>query len=381
MTRLARGSTFRFVCAACYGLQSGASFAQGLQTVTRPAAPFIERRDDQRIVNFDLLVENRSPEPYRLVAIKLAVYDHAGKLQLARELNENGHPPALDTIGARVLQPAAVLDIFQPFYTFGQDIDLARMHFELLFVAADAPSVPVVLTPERVVSIDLHPKEFDPPRYCLPMNGLVLVHDGHDFYSHHRRYNLTARYQSDPDSAVAANLFAYDFMRAAPDGALVRGDFHQKEHWLSYGEPVFAPADGIIVAAVSNVPENEFDVAGDARQPADGKTADPDGLGNHVEIRHSDGRVSWLLHLQPGSLRVETGDRVHAGQLLGKVGFSGDSLFPHLHYNVTDGATYPSQGVPSYFRSFVRVLGTRRHRATSGQVDTGDLIESDSACR
>jgi hypothetical protein len=30
------------------------------------------------------------------------------------------------------------------------------------------------------------------------------------------------------------------------------------------------------------------------------------------------------------------------GRQLGRVGFSGDALFPHLHYNVTDGGGYPS---------------------------------------
>jgi len=57
------------------------------------------------------------------------------------------------------------------------------------------------------------------------------------------------------------------------------------------------------------------------------------------------------------------------------LGFSGDSLFPHLHFNVTDGAVYPSQGVPSYFKHFVRILGVRKVSIVFGQVDTGDLIK------
>src|SRR5690242_5915958 len=88
-------------------------------------------------------------------------------------------------------------------------------------------------------------------------------------------------------------------------------------------------------------------------------TTDPLGLGNHVEIRHADGRVSWMLHMQPGSVRVKADERVRRGALIGKVGFTGDSLFPHLHYNVTDSATYPSQGMPTYFQSFTCVMGSR----------------------
>jgi murein DD-endopeptidase MepM/ murein hydrolase activator NlpD len=79
--------------------------------------------------------------------------------------------------------------------------------------------------------------------------------------------------------------------------------------------------------------------------------------------------------MQPNSIRVKVGDHVRAEQLIGKIGFSGDSLFPHLHYNVTDGPDYPSQGVPSYFKQFIRVLGQRRISISRGQVDTGDIVE------
>jgi murein DD-endopeptidase MepM/ murein hydrolase activator NlpD len=85
--------------------------------------------------------------------------------------------------------------------------------------------------------------------------------------------------------------------------------------------------------------------------------------------------------MQPGSDAVVAGQHVRAGQFIGKVGFSGDSLFPHLHFNVTAGSRYPSQGVPSYFKNFVRVLGSRDLVESFGQVDTGDLIRSEASCK
>jgi murein DD-endopeptidase MepM/ murein hydrolase activator NlpD len=84
--------------------------------------------------------------------------------------------------------------------------------------------------------------------------------------------------------------------------------------------------------------------------------------------------------MQSGSVTVKAGDHVQQGEMVGRVGFSGDSLFPHLHYTVTDGPTYPSQGVPSYFKEFVRVLGARRLRVKTGQTDSGDIIESSAPC-
>lgn len=82
------------------------------------------------------------------------------------------------------------------------------------------------------------------------------------------------------------------------------------------------------------------------------------------------------MHLQPGSVRVRRGAHVVAGQPLGKVGFSGDSLVPHLHYFVSSAPTYPMLGLPSYFDHFRRLLGSRSVAVARGQIDSGDIVES-----
>jgi hypothetical protein len=371
---------FALLCAANIVPAAAASHGD-IQIVTLPDHPFIERRGDRQFVNFDFLVVNNGSRPYRLVAIKLSVFDHTGKLELARELNENGRPPALDMVGERLLSVGALVDIFQPFYEFGSEVDLARMHMEFLFVDAAKPAPPVSIVADQIASADIQPRRASLPAYCLPLHGLVLIHDGHDFYSHHRRYNLAERYRANPALAVSANLYAYDFMRATPEGVLFRGDPQKKESWLSYGEAIFAPADGLVVDAVFDLPENTLDETGNVQSPPGIEARDPKGFGNHVTIRHADGRVSWMLHMQPGSVFVKIGEYVRAGDPIGKIGFTGDSLFPHLHYTVTDAATYPSQSVPSYFRDFSRILGARSIRIKSGQADTGDLVESHGNCR
>jgi hypothetical protein len=346
-----------------------------IEIVTRPDQPFIEKREGQQLINFDFLLKNVGAKNYQLVSIKLQVFDSGDHLELERELNENGRPPALDMIGERLLQPGKVLDIFQPFYTFDAAVDVRRMHFELLFMEQGHAAPPAAITADERVSVDVRPRSYDPLAFSLSLHGLVLVHDGHDFYSHHRRYNLVARYEADPGSAVSANLYAYDFMTTTRAGLLFKGDPNRKESWFSYGEPIFAPAEGVVIEVVSDLPENTFGSSGEAQSPPLEEAKDPMGFGNHVKIQHDDGRVSWLLHMQPNSIRVKAGDHVRASQFIGKVGFSGDSLFPHLHYNVTDGPNYPSQGVPSYFKHFVRVLGERRIPVSKGQIDTGDIVE------
>jgi hypothetical protein len=59
--------------------------------------------------------------------------------------------------------------------------------------------------------------------------------------------------------------------------------------------------------------------------------------GNGIRIGHGDGWTTWYCHLRRGSLMVAEGDRVEVGQPLGLVGLSGETSFPHLHFDVRQG--------------------------------------------
>ena len=59
--------------------------------------------------------------------------------------------------------------------------------------------------------------------------------------------------------------------------------------------------------------------------------------GNAIRIAHEGGWTTWYCHLRRGSLMVAEGDRVEVGQPLALVGLSGDTSFPHLHFDVRQG--------------------------------------------
>jgi Peptidase family M23 len=338
-----------------------------------PSVPYIEVRGSERILNFDLMLHNTGDVPLRLVAIRQAVYDARGGLEHEREINANGSPSALSGLGDLVVQPGAYKDVFQPFERYGPEVELSRVHFTLVFLTPGRPVPPVALNGDFVAQVDVRPRAFHPPVYCLPLTGEVLVHDGHDLASHHRRRDLAGPYANDPGHAFNANLYAYDFVRIDRNGGLFRGSPQRKENWLTFRAPILATTAGEVIEAVDGVPDNTF-VEGSAVVPAQAGKIDPQGFGNHVLVRAADGRVSWFLHMEPGSLKVKKGQQVSPGTPLGEVGFSGDSLFPHLHYTVTTDATYPSQSVPSYFGGFDRISGDRTDPVPYGQVDTGDIL-------
>jgi murein DD-endopeptidase MepM/ murein hydrolase activator NlpD len=83
--------------------------------------------------------------------------------------------------------------------------------------------------------------------------------------------------------------------------------------------------------------------------------------------------------MKPGSIIVKRGDRVEPGQPVGRIGFAGDSIFPHLHYSFMDGAeVFKAWGLPVYFSQFRRVLGASSTKVEHGPVDSGDFLESDA---
>lgn len=69
----------------------------------------------------------------------------------------------------------------------------------------------------------------------------------------------------------------------------------------------------------------------------DRRCAKNDLPANRITIEHADGSESWYLHLKNGSLTAKPeGAWVAEGEYLGKVGSSGNSTGPHLHFEVYD---------------------------------------------
>ena len=69
---------------------------------------------------------------------------------------------------------------------------------------------------------------------------------------------------------------------------------------------------------------------------------DGDGYGNYIIIKHSDGSYTLYAHLAQNSINVMVGDVVSQGQVIAKMGNSGNSTGAHLHFEVRIGTDAPS---------------------------------------
>ena len=93
------------------------------------------------------------------------------------------------------------------------------------------------------------------------------------------------------------------------------------------GVDVLAAAPGVVLGRRDGMPDVSF------RDPAAPDLTDRE-CGNGVSIDHGDGWTTQYCHMARGSVAVRTGERVEAGQRLGRIGLSGQTEFPHLHLSV-----------------------------------------------
>jgi hypothetical protein len=148
-----------------------------------------------------------------------------------------------------------------------------------------------------------------------------------------------------------AQRFAVDWERLNASGTIYSGPQQKLESYAIFGQPAIAVADALVASVVDGQPEQT-----PGKYPTNIPLADADGncvildlgdddLGNH--------RYALYAHLQPGGIKVHRGDHVKLGQVLGLVGDSGNSVVPHLHFQVTAGSSsMASNGLPYEIRDF-----------------------------
>ncbi|MCR2814356.1 M23 family metallopeptidase [Microbacterium jiangjiandongii] len=122
------------------------------------------------------------------------------------------------------------------------------------------------------------------------------------------------------------------------------------------GQPVLAMIDGVVVRASGGRRDHRAraNTMGVVYMTWEGMLREIGGpgfiVGNHVTIRGDDGFYALVAHLQRGSVTVRRGQRVVAGQQIGRCGNSGNSSEPHVHAQLMDRASlWTAQGVPLAF--------------------------------
>jgi len=142
--------------------------------------------------------------------------------------------------------------------------------------------------------------------------------------------------------------FAADFIQIDNLGRGAVGDLTRNESFFTFGEPVYAVADGRVVRTRNNLPDIP-----PLNEPPGSSFTTQTTLGNNLELKLPGGRYALYAHLKTGSIRVRPGQRVRSGQMLARVGNSGQTGGSHLHFQVNDGPNpVASNGLPFVLTRF-----------------------------
>jgi hypothetical protein len=183
-----------------------------------------------------------------------------------------------------------------------------------------------------------------PIRYYQQKTVLILPFRGHGI--------VGQDYITDGGHGNHWNAFAIDLDGLdEKDGEL--SDANENTADAGWGREILAPAAGTVVYARNDVPTTPS-----PSQEPDSNYYKPlhDPVmayaGNCVIIGHGNAEYSVMMHMQAGSVTVKVGDRVARGQVIGKLGSSGDAFGPHLHYQLQSGPRlFHDQSLPGRFQN------------------------------
>ncbi len=279
---------------------------------------------------FNLLVKESQNRPLDPLSARLAFYaaeDKVHMLELSRKALDAIRGVSIATRGAD--REDEVFD-FRHYFSLPVSLNADRLVYEVVLLQAGREvryklEIPLLRYEQKT-------------KLIFPIKGKFLIGLGHDF--------------NEPHSDGRSQHFAYDILGTGPHWEITRNGGAANADIYTWGREVIAPADATVIYARNDVPDQPVHGVIDPKlyETVPNQPANP---GNQITLDHGSGEYSDLGHMQRGSIRVETGDRVRQGQVLGLIGSAGDSHLPHLHYQfqMSGKPAYLADGLPSRFEN------------------------------
>ena len=327
----------------------------------------VKGTDERYHVAYELTVLNAAPRPATLTAVDTLAADHTvlghveGDELVARTQlvgTADRRPAPVTSLPAGATAVLLLDDRYPPSSAVPADV---THRIEATFAPPRDDQVPLAAAyPDRVDEDggNIHIARREPIVIGPPLKGDNWVAlNACCTVSHHRgsllpldgRINAAERYAID---WVRFDLTAPTLMDLERgEIATYSGDATRAASYRAYDQPVLAVADATVVAVTSDLPDTP------PRTVFTSTRLDDYG-GNHIVLDLGNGSYAFYSHLKPGSASVRVGDHVRKGQQLARIGNSGNSTEPHLHFHLTTTPLpYTGDNIP-YEIDHTRYLGT-----------------------
>jgi len=343
------GGTAAGGASATTGELGEATTAIEVQVPTTPR--YVRGADGKVHLEFDVITTATLGAPVSLTTLvvrdgdrELLRLDGDGLKAVTTALLGTDHTIDVPTSGSL----ASIIDVILPSDSYG-DVPTAVATVVSYTMADDAPfrTLVKVLTASPVVEV---PKEGDPIVIQPPLRGDGWwAFNGCCTFNAHREFLLASN-----GTLHAVEMFAIDWVQLV-DGKPFKTDGSTVEDFFGYGQTIHAATDGEVVAVRNDLPDAPLNESM-AGNPSVKTSADYGGNGLTVKI--DDHRFALYGHMQPGSVTHEVGDKLKAGDPIGKLGSSGNSTLPHLHFGIQETQdAFGSNSVPYVISSYT-VTGT-----------------------
>ncbi len=314
--------------------------------------------------NVDFVLANKSDKLVSISEIRALVFDRDGGVIERRLVWQD----SLKAIRPDTKVPAhGTAVVFNPM-SFHSAAPGRRMRFEFDFDEPGSSPATVEVTPVDCAA--------GQPRLILPLSGRVLVYDGYDALSHHRRSDFRGSLADEMKITGNFQLFGIDLVVVDRAGRLWRGDGKRTSDWLGWEQPVRAAASGTVVAMHDGQPDNVVINSVD-KWGGPNKNDPMSSYGNYALIEHGGGEFTLYGHMRQGSLKVKQGQRVLVGETLGGIGNSGASGGVHLHWERRRGVGFGLSNIetqPAYVHGVSLVSGSAKKTSNGLAINTGDVL-------
>jgi hypothetical protein len=277
-------------------------------------------------LEYDLVITNVFTTPVTLSGLDVLTSEGRSLLRLEGNALEAVTQPLLGRTPTALVPAsgalAVVVDVVVP-----PDQVPERLSHRITYDFAPDAQFATIVGSREIAGPDLVVDPVAPVVIAPPLRGSGWLNaNGCCDASDHRSIRLAV----DGARIVKPETFAIDWMRIE-DGRLYTGDGTRNEDYVAFGAAVHAVADGTVVFVRDGMAEDT------PNEPPTSLHGPMDYGGNEVFLEIAPGVYAFYAHFQPGSIRVQAGESVTAGQVLGLLGNTGNSSAPHLHFALLDG--------------------------------------------